>query len=95
MKVKTLTALKASIKHWQENLRLYKKGLSFDYGASACALCRLFKHECSLCPVKGCTGIDTFWYNAACQNEKPVTPSGINAIEAEINFLKSLLPKRK
>lgn len=64
MDSKTLTALKASIKHWREN----ESALSTDDAsvrAGNCALCRMFRTDpmdtCKGCPVSEATG------NAFCE----------------------------
>lgn len=61
MDSKTLTALKASIKHWREN----ESALSTDdasVGAESCALCDMFQTDrmetCKGCPVAEATGND-------------------------------------
>jgi hypothetical protein len=61
---KTLTALQESIKNWQKNLKIAKKGSIFDFkiGANHCPLCELFiygqpvENKCNNCPIKEKTG---------------------------------------
>ena len=54
----TLTALKASIKHWEENVAAENPKDSNAHGSS-CPLCLVFNKEtCTGCPVKLETGFD-------------------------------------
>lgn len=102
MNKKTLTALRKSIAHWEENLAAndpFDVYTTSDY----CALCDAF-HGCIGCPVAeraGDTECDnTPWVNA--HDAKHAWKYGYgtkrqfrNACRAEIKFLKSLLPEDK
>ena len=111
----TLTALKASIKHWEENVAAENPKDSNAHGSS-CPLCRVFiKDTCKGCPVKLETGFDycekTPWRLASTArvnwfyariNPRPSTENigrskqkWRSAAQAELDFLKSLLPKVK
>ncbi len=56
---RTLTALKASIEHWQENESALRVG-DASISAGDCALCRMFRtdcmDQCKGCPVAEATG---------------------------------------
>ena len=59
MDSKTLTALKSSIEHWQENEAALRVG-DASVSAGNCALCRMFRTDpietCKGCPVSEATG---------------------------------------
>lgn len=102
-----LDALKASIKHWEENVTAIDPG-KVSTGSGACALCDTFQDipgrtQCEGCPVFNNTGrpacIDTPYGDAtnlffiwSCNS----TPENYNlwqtAAMAEVDYLKSLLP---
>jgi hypothetical protein len=104
----TLVALKQSIKHWEENLVICQESKSISdilksisLGSMACALCNKFTcGKCGGCPISDRTG-------CACCHESPYMniskvydksarcykPTMIKYVKAEIDFLKSLLPK--
>lgn len=102
MNRKTLRALKGSIKKWEK----IATGKGIDQGSRDCPLCQLPNNNCdSVCPVNGC--MDSPWYDwqqhqtwfhgvkedrkthrvfKGCPDCKPLA-------QAELDFLKSLLPK--
>ena len=59
MNKKTLTALQASIKHWEENVAATHPMVAKPY-AEACALCKMFMKDswCTTCPVRAHTKQD-------------------------------------
>lgn len=98
---KTLIALKASIKHWEENVEA-RSAYDVSLGCAECALCKLFREaNCVQCPVFAATGKSTCMgspyhdavdaYDAWIDNDNPTFWK--NAARAELRFLKSLLPK--
>lgn len=99
MKPATLKALRGSIKKWQG----IRAGTMEDLGADNCPLCKLFlsREYCSGCPVAGKTGQDSCngspyellgSFGSYIRNNKSL--QNIVA-DAEILFLKALLPKRR
>lgn len=110
MNKKTLTALKASIQHWEDNVAATEP-YQVAAGPSSCALCRLFhpwystsnKNDCKGCPVHTKTGssfcIDTP-HSATTRAivswcvSKAYWPAWQKAAQAELDFLKSLLPEQ-
>lgn len=100
----TLTALRGSIEKWEAILA----GTLEDQGAENCPLCRLFiETGCSGCPVKTATGrkycIESpydAWQEAIVEkvgNHRsarwiPVDQDTRVLAQAELDFLKSLLP---
>lgn len=101
MDPKTLTALKASIAKWERNVEAETPDKVL-LGASECALCKLFIYNlCKDCPVRARSGshfcrqtpfvktINSFfdW------NEGGSKDSWREAAQAEVDFLKSLLPE--
>lgn len=103
MSKRTLSALKASIRHWEENAAASTPQGVHIYG-DRCPLCALYAihGSCSAtCPVKGATGKnncegspwevarDAFWKRK--DGGKRITFRA--AAQAEVDFLKSLLPK--
>lgn len=102
MNVETLEALKASISAWEGKLA-EENPENIRTGATACPLCRLFYYyDCRGCPVKEKTGkplCSGTPYNAASNARldwllEVVTRKDFQlAAQAEIDFLKSLLPK--
>ena len=97
MSPETLTALQASIKHWEKNSQIE----SIDdakCGTSHCALCQRFYHKgCYGCPIAAKTGRDScdgtpyVKANTAYNQEDLVAFK--KAAQAEIEFLRSLLPQ--
>ena len=111
MNLKTLTALRASIKHWEENFAAETPEYASTRGED-CALCRMFfdqgpeTPECAGCPVSEKTGRTVCYgspYHCAASNLKHwgSFPSNENreqwrkAARDEVRFLRSLLPKTK
>lgn len=103
MDAKTLEALKASIKHWQD---MRKNWRSSSPIADNCPLCSLFNHDdannCIRCPVRERTGMrycaDTPYCEAYYVHSKVgeglvTVAEWRKAATYEIEFLKSLLPK--
>jgi len=104
MNTNTLKALKGSIRKWEGIVA----GKLEDDGSDNCPLCRLFLHSgstyCAGCPVSTKTGL-TFCNGTPYQNEWiPIFQDGSykrtvfddetrDAAQAELDFLKSLLPK--
>jgi hypothetical protein len=103
----TLNALKASIRHWQENVDAETPD-DATTSASACALCAKFirhtKGKCYECPIfaqTGETGCGDTPYDFADSmlDEWDTDPEDADkkaawraAAQAELDFLKSLLP---
>lgn len=100
MTAETLEALKGSIAKWEAIVA----GTGEDNGDSDCPLCQLFSGPwCGACPVKARTGFDrcsgspyTEWLKATgLKKNFPVrVTSDVErvAAQAELDFLKSLLP---
>ena len=97
MNAKTLKALKGSIEKWQKIV----SGMRRDEGSSNCPLCREFlhTHDCVGCPVFESTGRvlcrDTPYgpYDKVGAADYG-SPYGKALAIAELEFLKTLLPKR-
>ena len=103
-----LYALKASIKHWRENLAAAKAGAweKVVIHGDACALCLIYaqQHECGECPVaksdigrSGCRRTPWIEVMQSLRNH-PADFGGaeqttIYWIEEELKFLLSLLPE--
>lgn len=109
MTPETLTALKASIAHHEENLNAETPG-EVKLGAWCCALCAIYREiavgavQCNGCPVKertGCHGCEESPYTQLWDafmewNEAPSADTKsafLAACRAEIEFLRSLLPE--
>ena len=102
MDAKTKEALLASIKHWEENLAAESPEQASVDGEN-CALCQTFTN-CRSCPVFFSTGLPQCentpyylarvalqrWKFAQMPAQKKVWEE---AAQAEIDFLKSLLPE--
>lgn len=105
----TLTALKASIRHWEENVAAETPG-KVKLGSRDCALCRAFQtwsrgqtSNCAGCPVAaktgqhGCEG--TPYRDAVFAHDKWDDAGDKNAwrtaAQAELDFLRSLLPEQQ
>lgn len=102
MSPKTLAALKASIAKWEGIVA----GTAIDVGADNCALCQAFKDPyCEGCPVRetvhnwGCQDTPYIKWNRLTRHKgyirKAETPKELAAAQAELDFLKSLLPKEQ
>lgn len=100
MDEQTLTALRGSIKKWEEIVA----GTGVDLGMDNCALCQMFCSDesvCAGCPVAektGATGCLDSPYEAWMQGTGPlrgfVTDERTKALaQAELDFLRSLLPE--
>ena len=106
MDAQTLEALKASIRHWRDNVAAEKSD-NVRIEAEACALCdRFFRWDsCTGCPVSRKTGISRCRqtpYGAASNalefwDDHPDDTAARNAwraaAQAELDFLISLLPE--
>lgn len=101
---KTLTALKASIAHWEDNLVKAKAGEEFSTFAEDCALCAKFapfsqsiEKDCVACPVAKKTGLlcceGTPYCDVSYAQREDEDCAAV--VEAELDFLKSLLPEVK
>lgn len=94
---KTLTALKKSIKHWEENVEKSKKEiLNYnDIDGTNCELCCVFGNTfCVGCPVYKKTFL-THCNGSPWRSVNISISAGKNTIEPcekELAFLKSLLP---
>jgi hypothetical protein len=103
MDAKTLAALKGSIEHWERVV----EGEDIFIGSSGCALCGLFRDAgCAKCPVAEKTGerlcygspydkIDAHRDKHEEEVHVDTCPTCKRLATAELNFLKSLLPKGK
>lgn len=102
---RTLTALKASIKHWEENVAATSPE-DASVRASDCALCMRFYEQhgvCDGCPVMEKTGKElckktpfTRTINALDAWRWGATGAKFRAAaQAELDFLRSLLPEAK
>lgn len=83
----TLTALKGSIAKWEAIVA----GTGVDLGGSNCPLCKMFVRingECKGCPVMEVTGFD----NCERTPYYEYDPEEPETAQAELDFLKSLLP---
>jgi hypothetical protein len=105
MDERTLTALRGSIKHWEENLAA-KKPEEAILGPRHCPLCVMFisMPACIGCPVREKTGKTNCGgtpYDQAAEAHESWSEYGDmrhdnqwrEAAKAELDFLKSLLPK--
>ena len=100
---KTLAALRKSIKHWKENLKAARKGNDIEMSDSDCPLCSAFssgnmlKTDCLKCPVKLKTGhryCKRTPYFLVAKVEYGEQSTVVAAVQAELDFLKSLLPAK-
>lgn len=100
MPAKTLKALKGSIAKWEAIVA----GTGEDMGTHNCPLCHAFyKHDdCDGCPVAEetgngeCHGSPYFLWTASFADDEPFfanTPKRVALAQAELDFLKSLLPE--
>lgn len=99
-----LAALKASIEKWERNLAYAKTG-DLDkmriFGKD-CPLCQLLtiddhsEPECERCPVMQKTGLavceESPWHKVARARHMRNHKGTVTATQAEIDFLRSLLP---
>lgn len=97
MKVKTLKALKGSIKKWEAIVA----GTGHDRGPDNCPLCKMFNNENQAVPCVGCPVAEaakddccgstpyTDYYHA---NRAGDAEGATKSARAELDFLKSLLP---
>jgi hypothetical protein len=105
MTKRALTALKASIKHWEENVKVAKQGGRVDISPASCECCNKFnknsnydyESDCSGCPISGFTH-EQYCTNTPYEDLYDILMYNVNgdlvcACESELAFLKSLLPK--
>lgn len=96
MDAKTLTALKGSIEHWEDNLAKAKAGKSISISASDCALCsEFFDHDCGGCPVARNTGREVCGGTPYAEIERIFRRDDVDItpyVQSELDFLTSLLP---
>lgn len=103
MNKKTLAALRGSIKKWEGIV----KGIVIDEGEYNCPLCQLFNtihgNKCKGCPIH--KKVKLLWcrgtpyrrfsnHNCVCDKNPRVCKTHKRLAEKELEFLKSLLPKR-
>ena len=99
MDARTLTALQGSIAKWEHVV----DGTGADEGPDNCPLCQMFRSKCCLCPVDaktegGCSNPEWYaWIDHMIDRhdlERSVQcPECIKLAQAELTFLKSLLPE--
>jgi hypothetical protein len=101
MDERTLTALKASIKHWEQNLVELDANKMTDMYCALCDMFVLSGEDCNGCPVMEETGEDncgnTPWADALLatrdyQKHNGTYTRAFHAVKAEVDFLKGLLP---
>ncbi len=97
-----MTPLEQSIEHW-ERLAAGTQVDEEDPCSEHCALCDThWDYSCGSCPIYECTGFSdcettpwsyaaSAWYASHGDNEPP-TPRQQAAMQAQVDFLKSLLP---
>lgn len=99
MNAKTLKALKGSIEKWEKIV----DGTGSDNGGENCQLCQMFL-SCDGCPVAeytgdiGCHGSPWNKWRDHFKSDFPFYARGKKSralAQAELDFLKSLLPKEK
>ena len=99
MPARTLKALKGSVRKWEKIVA----GDMVDKADANCPLCQMFARiTCDGCPVKAKSGQDQCWNTPYLTKWKRVaglghtadSPAKKKAAEAELRFLKSLLPRR-
>lgn len=99
MDAATLAALYGSIGKWEAIV----EGSGKDFGSDNCPLCAMFMENedaCSGCPVSGKTkrrycGGTPYDQWSAIGHQKAMTLETIKIAQAELDFLKSLLPKEE
>lgn len=97
MDAKTLTALRGSIAKWEAIVA----GTGRDLGIINCPLCQLFykEHFCIGCPVQvkvnqaSCKGTPYIKFVRLARDPKIKSETKLAAAQAELDFLRSLLPK--
>ena len=101
MDAKTLTALEKSIAKWERVVA----GQEGDMGALNCALCLAFPgSKCIGCPVSEFTGLSrcvgtpyetwsVLMMDRYAEQRVPESQEELAAAQAELDFLRSLLPK--
>lgn len=99
MDAATLEALKKSIEHWKENVRA-ESLVRTSTATRDCALCSLFYNKgCLGCPVFKETGYTNCYYTPYYQAVEAKYAENIqdfkSAAQAELDFLKSLLPQEE
>lgn len=103
MNAKTLKALRGSIEKWERIVA----GTGVDGGESNCDLCQVYL-DCSECPVQirtnlfGCRGTpydEWVLWDAKRDSLDPINPKihtkGVRLAQAELDFLRGLLPEGK
>lgn len=92
MTKKTLKALRGSIQKWEKIV----EGTGVDQGVYNCPLCQLFyRLDCKGCPVFERTGYPFCDKTPYREWEDDCTPELKKLAQAEVDFLKSLLPKEE
>jgi hypothetical protein len=99
MSPETLEALKGSIEKWEKIVA----GTGADYGPNNCPLCKMFRKSrgewwdmtCDGCPVKAHTGKDGCEDTPYDSFEGSYKDDEEAAARAELEFLRSLLPKKE
>ena len=103
MDAETLTALEESIAHWER----IRDGKEAELGTANCALCQTFYDvRCIGCPVReasrrsSCDDTPYVHWDTLmrrkykyCERRIAETPDEVAAAQAELDFLRSLLPK--
>lgn len=101
MRISTLSAIQASVAHWERMQANWPESAESP-DVDECALCQLFynsthwDHCCYSCPIFNVTGqrfcIGTPYHAAARAFDGADAAAWQAAAQAEIDFLKSLLP---
>jgi hypothetical protein len=99
MNKKTIEALNGSISKWKKVV----DGTGKEDGAKNCPLCNMFLREfmCDGCPVKeftgkvGCNNTPYTEWVSVVPDRTPKTPEHYRIAQKEVDFLKSLLPKKE
>ena len=94
------TPLEQSIIHWETNLQHAKEGhpARITYGVLSCPLCKA-NPSCESCPVmiqtdmSRCNGTPYGAVAKLLESGDPDQEALVQAVQAEVNFLKSLLPE--
>jgi hypothetical protein len=104
MDFETLKALKESIKHWQENVKLAKEGEKIiRTGPGVCSLCIKFNisgSRCEGCPIRKKTkklycGGTPYYEVIRHKFDSAEKQLLIKSCRKEVAFLRSLLPKSR
>lgn len=103
MTPEALTALQASIKHWEDVVDDVERNIDPVLGPLNCPLCKMFlkrrfeeKMICAGCPVKESTGKPYCHgtpYQDFIDSQTDESVGDPELARAELDFLKSLLPK--